>query len=177
MKNNIKKLILVSLIGISLQAKAETINTLVEFFSFTCVHCASVNRRLTSYVAKHNIKYLDIDTNMSDEAMPTNIMYYIAVDSGVGVQFKEAYFKAVSSGMVAFSPSILSYVTNQVKNDAMARLMQSDVEKTKIKQKLEYVKGLLSKYHIEVTPTFLINQTTLLEGEDVINSLIGDTNG
>lgn len=172
-----KKSLLIAVLGLYIiQAQAETIKTMVEFFSFTCVHCASVNAKLTRYIAEHNVKYLDINTNTNPEAIPTNIMYYIAVDAGVGSQFKAAYFLAISNGMAAYSPTTLTYVTKQVQNASMERLMRSNEEKEHIKQKMNYANQLLKTYHIQVIPTFLINQTTLLEGEDVINSLIGDNN-
>ena len=157
--------------------KSTEIKSLVEFFSFTCSHCANINTKLNQYVADHKIKYLDINIDNNPQAVDTNIMYYIAIDAGVGEQFKQTYFKAVSSGMEAYSPSTLLYVTTQVQNATMKRLMRSTVEQEHIKQKLNYTLDLINTYHIQATPTFLINQTTLLEGEDIINSLIEADHG
>lgn len=164
-------------LGIELTAIAEPVKTIVEFFSFNCVHCANVNARLDSYIAKNNVKYLDINVDKDPNALATDIMYYIATDAGVGPQFKTSYFKAVNSGMPIYTPSTLQYVTNQVKNPAMKQLMKSHEEKEHIKQKLAYVQSLTNKYNIQVTPTFLINQSTLVEGEDVINNMVGANNG
>ncbi len=151
-------------------AIANKIVSMVEFFSFKCAHCASVNMKLNQYVATNKIKYLDI--NIDPEAFNTMIMYYIAIDSGVGVEFKNTYFKAVSEGMVAYSSSTLSYVAGLVQNSAMKRLLRLPEERQKIKLKMNYAQEMLDKYKVRATPTFLINQTTLIEGEDVINSLI-----
>ena len=163
-----KKLLILAILGSCVNA--EPIKTMVEFFSFRCVHCANVNSKLDTYIAKHQVKYLDINI---DDQPDTNIMYYIATDAGVGPQFKDAYFKAVAGGMTAYAAVTLDYVVNEVKTPAMEQLMHSNTEREHIKQKMAYVEKLLSQYHVQVTPTFLINQTTLLEGEDVISTLIG----
>ena len=151
------------------------VRTLVEFFSFTCRHCANVNDKLNQYIASNHIKYLDINIDNSPDAINTTIMYYLAIDAGVGVKFKDMYFKAVSMGMPAYSNDTLVYVVKQLDNSTMAKLLHSKSEQERLKQKMNYAKDLMRTYKIRATPTFLINQTTLLEGEDVINS-IGDNN-
>ncbi len=156
--------------AIASSAENNKIKTIVEFFSFKCVHCASINMKLNQYVATNKIKYLDI--NIDPEALNTMILYYIAIDSGVGVEFKNTYFKAVSEGMVAYSSSTLSYVAGLVQNSAMKRLLRLPEEQQKIKLKMNYAQEMLDKYKVRATPTFLIDQTTLLEGEYAINSLI-----
>lgn len=171
-----KKLLIIFLASTALVTNAEPVKTIVEFFSFNCVHCANVNSKLINYVAKNKVKYLDINVDKDLNALATNIMYYLATDAGVGPQFKTSYFKAVNSGMPIYTSSTLQYVTNEVKNSAIEQLMRSPEEKEHIKQKLAYVQSLINKYDIQVTPTFLINQTTLVEGEDVINNMIGVNN-
>lgn len=166
-----RKVILGALILIMMNSYAEPVKTIVEFYSFTCAHCANVNSKLERYLASHNVKYLDVNVDNSQMALPTNIMYYIAVDAGVGPQFKTAYFAAVASGMPAYIPTTLNYVVNQVKNSKLTQLMKSKDEQEHVKQKLAYATSLLTTYHIQATPTFLINQTILLEGEDIVNSL------
>lgn len=170
------KLLIAILSGISLATNAEPVKTIVEFFSFNCVHCANVNSKLVKYIAKNKVKYLDINVDKDQNALATDIMYYIATDAGVGPAFKKAYFRAINSGMAIYSPSSLQYVVNEVKTPAMEQLMKSPEEKEHIKQKLAYVQSLTSKYNIQVTPTFLINQTTFVEGEDVINNMVGVNN-
>jgi protein-disulfide isomerase len=149
----------------------EEIKTLVEFYSFTCSHCASVNKKLETYIASHNIKYLDVNVDTRDEAVPTSLMYYIAIDAGVGSKFKSAYFSAIASGMPAYTSDTLKYVVNQIQNPKLVTLLNDKTEQQKVSQKLQYANSLIAKYHIQVTPTFLINQSTLLEGEEVINQL------
>lgn len=156
---------------LSINCYAENVQTLVEFFSFTCKHCANVNDKLEQYIAKNNVKYLDINVDRTDTTLPTNIMYYIALDAGVGTKFKRAYFQAIASGMPAYTTTTLNYVVNQVKTTTMIQLMESKAELEHVKQKLNYANSLMQKYRIQATPTFLINQTVLLEGEDVITSL------
>ena len=148
------------------------IKTLVEFFSFNCSHCANVNDKLDEFISKNHIKYLDINIDSSADATKAMIMYYIAIDAGVGVEFKKMYFKAVSRGMAAYSDEVLDYVLKQLNNANMSRLMHSKTEQALIKQKLNYAQQLINTYHIRATPSFLINQSTLLEGEDVITSLM-----
>lgn len=174
-----KKIIVWIITLLSFNVNASNVNsnkirTLVEFFSFTCSHCANVNDKLNRYIASNHIKYLDINIDNSPDAINTTIMYYIAIDAGIGVKFKSMYFKAVSTGMTAYSNDTLSYVVKQLNNSTMMQLLHSKSEQEKVKQKMNYAKELMSIYKIRTTPTFLINQTTLLEGEDVINSLIGD---
>lgn len=160
----------ISLTGVTNITFANKIVSMVEFFSFKCGHCASVNTKLSQYVAANNISFLDV--NIDREAFNTMIMYYISTDAGVGVQFKDAYFKAVSYGMEAYSPRTLNYVIGLVQNSTMKKLLKSPKEQQKIKLKMNYVQELINQYVIRATPTFLINQTTILTGEDVINSLI-----
>jgi len=153
-------------------AMANEIKTLVEFFSYNCSHCASIDARLNSYIAKNRIKYLAVNIDNSPSAMQANIMYYMAVDAGVGEQFKAAYFRAVSKGMPAYASSTLNYVVAQVQNDTMKNLIHSKSEQQHIKQKLLYAQSLLETHKVRAAPSFLINQTTLLEGADVITSLL-----
>ncbi|MBY0379411.1 MAG: thioredoxin domain-containing protein [Burkholderiales bacterium] len=159
----------------ALPAKVE-IKSIVEFFSFTCSHCANVNYKLNQFVAMHNIKFLDVNIDNSPEALNTTIMYYIAIDAGVGGTFKDAYFKAISTGLPAYSKTTLDYVLTQLNDSKIARLIHSKEEQQKIKLKLKYAQDLINTYNIRATPTFLINQTTVLEGEEVLNSLIGADN-
>lgn len=164
--------VLCGMLGLITQISyAEPVKTIVGFYSFTCSHCASANAKLEQYVASHNVKYLEVNIDTSDAALPTNIMYYLAVDAGVGPKFKSAYFSAVASGMPAYTPATLNYVVNQVKNPKLVQLMNSKDEQEHVKQKLIYANSLLVSNHIQATPSFLINQTILLEGEDIINSL------
>ena len=156
------------MIGLS---NSEPITSLVEFFSFRCSHCANVNQKVSAYVNSHNVEFTDINVDNNELALPTTIMYYIAIDAGVGPQFKTAYFAAVRSGMPAYGKDTLSYVYKQIATPKVASLLKSPAEKESIKQKLNYANRLLEQYHIQATPTFLINQSILLEGEDVINSL------
>lgn len=164
-----KKLVLLGLLSNSANCFADKITDIVEFFSFKCSHCASVNDRLTQYVSDNHIKFLDV--NVDPGSMNTMIMYYVAVNAGVGVKFKQTYFKAVSQGMTAYSEDTLAYVVGLVKNDAMRHLIISKTERQRIKDKMNYAQSLLSRYKVSETPTFLINKTTLLSGEDVINQL------
>ena len=164
----VKKLLFGMLGLIAVNSYAEPVKTLVEFYSFTCKHCANVNARLEQYIASHKIRYMDVNVDNSDAALPSNIMYYIAIDAGVGTQFKASYFTAVASGMPAYTPGTLNYVINQVKTPRLTQLIDSSTEQEHVKQKLIYANSLLATYHVQATPTFLINQTTLLEGEDVV---------
>ena len=165
-----KRRVLVMLGLITINSYAEPVKTLVEFYSFTCKHCANVNGKLEQYIASHKVRYLDVNVDNSTAALPTNIMYYIAVDAGVGPQFKNAYFTAVASGMPAYTPTTLNYVVNQLKTPQLTQLVNSKEEQEHVKQKLAYANNLLATYRVQATPTFLINQTTLLEGEDVVTN-------
>jgi protein-disulfide isomerase len=166
-------LLLITRINIAI---ASEIKTLVEFFSYNCSHCAEIDTRLNNYIARNKIKYLAVNIDNSPAAMPTNIMYYLAVDAGVGEQFKALYFKAVSTGMPVYAGSTLGYVTTQVQNATLKQLMSSKTEKQHLKQKLAYAQDLIETYKVRAVPSFLINQTTLLEGADVINSLLRSEN-
>jgi len=157
-------------------AAANEIKTLVEFFSYNYSHCAAIDNKLNSYIAKNRIKYLAVNIDNSPSAIPANIMYYMAVDAGVGEQFKAAYFRAVSKGMPAYANSTLNHVVSQVQNDTMKNLIHSKSGQQHIKQKLLYAQSLLEIHKVTSAPSFLINQTTLLEGADVITSLIRDDN-
>ncbi len=156
---------------LAMNSYAEPIKTLVEFFSFKCRHCFDINAKLEKFVIKNNIKYLDINIDNDDMATPTNIMYYIAIDAGIGTQFKKKYFEAVAHGMGEYSSTTLNYVVNQIKTPKMMQLLNSKSEQEHVKQKLTYANNLILANHVQVTPSFLINQNILLEGADVINSL------
>ena len=167
-------LLLSLVLGLSSMVYAEDnqITNMVEFFSFKCSHCANVNEKLTQYLMQHQIKFLDVIVDRDADALATTIMYYIAEDAGVGTSFKDTYFKAVSAGMAAYSKVTLDYVVKQLNNAAMTQLMRSKAEQKRIKLKINYANELLNQYNIRVTPSFLLNQTTLLDGEDVMDSLI-----
>lgn len=155
---------------ITCNAWSEPVTSLVEFFSFRCSHCANVTPKLEYYLSTHNVQFMDVNVD-GDIAIPTMIMYYVATDAGVGFQFKNAYFTAVANGMPAYTSDTLNYVYNQIKIPKLVSLLKSSAEKAAIKNKLTLANQLLSKYHIQATPTFLINNSILLEGEDIINTL------
>lgn len=150
---------------------AEPINNLVEFFSFTCSHCASANIKLEQYLKTHNIKFFDVNIDNNEQALPTTIMYYVAQDAGIGQQFKDKYFAAVANGMPAYTKETLNHVLASVKTPKLIQLLSSKVEQEHIKQKINYANSLIIKHQVQVTPSFLVNQVTLLEGEEVVNSL------
>ncbi len=142
--NRCRLFLLLSLIGFINNAMANAavatrVKTIVEFFSFRCIHCANVNNKLNQYVIAHNVKYLDVNIDISPQALKTTIIYYVAVDAGVGVEFKDTYFKAVLSGMPVYAESTLAYVVNAIKNKTMGSLLKSQIEQQRIKQKLDYV--------------------------------------
>lgn len=166
-----KKYVLTLLIGVTSFVHAEEIRSMVEFFSYRCSHCANINSKLDNYVNKNNVKFIAVNTDNNDIAMPTNIMYNVAVDAGIGQQFKSVYFSAVSTGMPAYAPATLSYVFNQIKTPQFEKLLKDPKEKQSVKQKLNYAAQLLARYPVQATPTFLINDTALVQGEDFVNYL------
>ncbi len=171
MKYCMKKYLWILLSGIAFYAQAEDIKSMVEFFSYRCSHCANVDSKLDSYVNKTQINFVAINVDNNDIALPTNIMYNVAVDAGIGQQFKSTYFSAVATGMPAYSPATLSYVVSQVKTPLFEKLLKDPNEKQLIKQKLNYATQLLAKYPVQATPTFLINDNALVQGEDFVNYL------
>lgn len=164
-----KKLLL--LLAIASYVGAEDIKNIVEFISYRCSHCANVNTKLDNYINKSHVQFLAVNVDNSDIAMPTNIMYNIAIDAGVGQQFKSTYFNVVSSGMSAYAPTTLDYVVNQIKTPLFEKLLKDPNEKQVVKQRLNYATELLAKYPVQATPTFLINDNTLVQGEDFVNYL------
>lgn len=150
---------------------AEQIGSIVEFFSYKCSHCANINLMLDQYVNTHQVKFFAVNVDNTPEAMNANIAYYVAVDAGVGQQFKSTYFAAVANGMPAYTPQTLSFVIHQIQNKQFETLLKDPNEKTKVKTKYNMALELLNTYPIQATPSFLINGNTLLEGEDFVRSL------
>jgi thiol-disulfide isomerase/thioredoxin len=156
---------------ISFNVHAEEVTSLVEFFSYGCSHCAGVNSTLANYVHNKNIKFIAINVDQSEAALPTNIMYMVAEDAGLGFKFQQEYFNAIRSGMVMNSKQILDYVVSRISTPKYQQLLQDKDERNLIKQKIKLSHELLSKFPVQVTPSFLLNGVTLLEGEDIIKSL------
>ncbi len=161
-------ILFLSLAGIT---KAEEIRTLVEFFSYGCSHCASVNVTLSNYVQNKNINFLAVNIDQSEQALPTNIMYLVAEDAGIGFQFQQEYFNAIRNGRIVNSKQTLDDVVSKISTPKFQQLLQDKHERAVIKQKLRLGRELLTKYSVQATPTFLLNGKTLLEGEDIIKSL------
>lgn len=159
------------LISVVTSSISEPVSSMVEFFSFTCSHCANINNKVHEYITRNNIQFSDISINMSDQELPTTMMFYVADDAGLGWQFKQEYFAAIRNGMPAFNSSTLNYVVMQIKTPKLMSLLSDVSERQRIKNKLIMAAGLINKYHIQGTPSFLINNSTLLEGEDIINQL------
>lgn len=166
-----KNYLLILLSVIAINSQAEDIKSIVEFFSYKCSHCANINLALDQYVNTHKVKFFAVNVDNTEEAMNTNIAYYIAEDAGVGQKFKSTYFLAVANGMPVYSTQTLSMVISKVKNKEFEALLKDPNEKTKVKAKYNMAIQLLSSYPIQATPSFLVNGTTLLEGEDFIRSL------
>lgn len=159
------------MISITNSVNAEQVTNLIEFFSFNCSHCANVSDKVHNYVNKNSLQFTDISMDISQEALPTTMMFYVAVDAGLGNKFKQAYFSAVSAGMPVYTNSTLNYVVGQIRTTKLTELLNSSNERQRIKDKLQYASGLIGKYQIQVTPTFVINNSTVLEGEEIINQL------
>ena len=94
---SVAKLLL--MISITNSVNAEQVTNLIEFFSFNCSHCANVSDKVHNYVNKNSLQFTDISMDISQEALPTTMMFCVAVDAGLGNKFKQAYFSAVSAGM------------------------------------------------------------------------------
>lgn len=166
-----KKILFIVLTSFNIFANAEEVKSLVEFFSYSCSHCAGVNSTLASYVQSRNIKFMAVNVDQSEAALPTNIMYLIAEDAGLGFQFQQEYFNAVRNGMVINNKQTLDVVVSKISTTRFRELLQDQQERNSVKQKLRLSHELLTKYSVQATPTFLLNGTTLLEGEDIIKSL------
>jgi protein-disulfide isomerase len=171
-----KKLLCLVLVILNYNLHAETVTSMIEFFSYQCSHCSNVNSLLSQYVSKNSINFIAINVDQSEQALPTNIMYLVAVDAGLGFQFQQEYFNAIRNGMIAYSDNTLRYVTNKIMTPKFAELLKDRNERNSIKTKLKQAHALLVKYPIQVTPTFLINGTTLLEGEDIVKTLYWSKN-
>lgn len=165
---NVKLIVVLGLFGV---VPAEQINSIVEFFSYKCSHCASVNSVLDQYVNSHKVNFFAVNVDNTEEAVNVNVAYYIAVDAGIGQQFKSTYFAAIANGMQPYSAQTLSSVVDRVKNKKFELLLKDNNEKTRVKDKFKLATQLMNTYSVQVTPSFLINGSTLLEGEDFVRSL------
>jgi thiol:disulfide interchange protein DsbA len=151
---------------------AEKLKQLVEFFSFTCSHCMSAEPLLQQVLIKTKAYYMPVVMVQTGDQVGTALVYYACIKSGIGWQFRGAYFKAISNGLPPYTPETLVYVLSQVSqnpNEIMKIAKSSEIQ-----QKYALDQQLVQKYHITSTPTWIINNQYAVEGETALLAFLKD---
>ena len=149
---------------------AQTITSIVEFFSFSCGHCLNAEPVLMEVLQKTNASYIPIIVPSDGDSVGTAMIYYASVKKGFGWQFRSAYWRALQNGAKPNSPDTAIAVLNQITNnpgEILAYAKSQDVQ-TKIALDVQMIK----KYKVNSTPTFIINDQYQLDGEDALNSFL-----
>ena len=162
-----KRLILICILfSIVKLTFAEKLNNLIEFFSFSCSHCVSAEQTLQQVLAKTHAKYIPVVYIQGEDQAGTALVYYACIKKGIGWQFRKAYFEAVISGMPAYTPETLVAVLKQITSNPSEILKYATTPE--IQEKLVLDRKLIEKFHVTVTPTWVINMQYTLDGETAL---------
>ena len=145
----------------------EPLTSVVEFFSFSCAHCYNAEPNLQQVLTKTNAQYTPVIVPSDGDSIGTAMIYYAAIRKGLGWQFRNTYWKAVATGAKPNAPETIVYVLNQITNNSADIL--SYAKSQDIQNKISMDMQLIKKYGINSTPTFLINNQYLVDGEDYLN--------
>lgn len=152
-------------------ATAEKVDNLVEFLSFGCSHCYQAEPTVQKIVSTSSIRYVPIIVAQNPQQEAISGIYTACMLSGIGWQFRQAYFNAVFvEGYPDASPMTVKYVLSKLGVDPNKII---ELAKNKVvTDKLQFDKQMIDRYRVSSTPTFVINGTTVLEGDSALNSLL-----
>ncbi len=163
------KLIVILFVGIT-SCYAANVQKVIEFFSFTCTHCMAVEPKLQNLLIKTNAKYAPVVVPFNEKEVPVAMVYYACIRKNLGWQFRNAYFQALQDGYPANDPRTVIQVLSQITNKPMDILSYSQSQD--VVDKLNDDKVLIKKFNVTSTPTFVINGSIKLEGDNALDGLL-----
>ena len=98
------------------------------------------------------------------------MVYYACIRKNLGWQFRNAYFQALQDGYPANDPRTVIQVLSQITNKPMDILSYSQSQD--VVDKLNDDKVLIKKFNVTSTPTFVINGSIKLEGDNALDGLL-----
>lgn len=166
------KLYLILLVNVLLISNvvAENVTSIIEFFSFGCPHCYKVEPVLQRIIANKNIKYVPVVMIEDSSQVAVSAIYTACQIKGIGAIFRSTYFNAVFlEGYPAYSPITVNHVLAVIgaNSKEIVAMAQSDI----VKNKLVFDKYLMNRFQVSSTPTFVINGTNVLEGDNALSSI------
>lgn len=145
----------------------EQLDSIIEFFSFTCMHCYVAEPHLLNVLKKTNAQFMPVFVPHNDNELPTALIYYAAIKAGIGWQFREGYFKAMKSGLPPYTVQTALTVLTSITNNPKQILDMST--KPEIINKINLDKKLIQQYNVSSTPTFIINNQYTLVGDSALS--------
>lgn len=143
-----------------------------EVFSFNCIHCYNIEPQVQALRKSQKVSYIPLpiyDPRDINQLAVINA-YFTAQALGKEQQFRSAYFNSVFNvGMQAYAPDTLISVLNAcgLNNKAFFALATSK----KITDKVRDSAAMVVRYQISGTPTFIVNNNQLFEGENAIQEI------
>lgn len=143
-----------------------------EAFSFNCIHCYNIEPQVQSLRQSAKVNYIPLpiyDPKDINQLAVINA-YFAAQALGKEPQFRLAYFNAVfNQGMSAYAPETLVSVLTacNLNNKAFYSLASSE----RITRKVQFAASLAVRYQINGTPTFIVNNNQVFEGENAIQEI------
>lgn len=145
---------------------------IAEVFSFNCIHCYNIEPQVQVLRQSQKISYVPLpiyDPRDINQLAVINA-YFAAQALGKEPQFRMAYFNAVfNQGMPAYAPETLMSVLTacNLNNKAFYSLAGSE----RITRKVQAAASLAVRYQITGTPTFIVNNNQVFEGENAIQEI------
>lgn len=152
-------------------SNAEQVINIVEFFSFGCSHCYQSENTVKQAINNTQAKYVPVVVIQSPEQIAVSSIYTACMLKGIGWQFRDAYFKAVFvDGYPDYSPTTAKHVLETI--GANVTEILSIAQSKVVQDKMSFDIQLIQKYKVSSTPTFVINGTTVLEGDSALNGML-----
>lgn len=148
---------------------------LTEIFSFTCSHCYNAEEQLEQAASSNKVVFVPVplyDPRNLNEVAAINA-YFAAISLGKGMVFRRSYFNAIFvEGDALYSKAALIYTLNQcgLNNKTFFDLAGS----RKISLNVTNAVNLAIKYNISSTPTFIVNGSSIYEGENGIQQIFNN---
>ena len=140
----------------------------VEVFSFTCPHCYSFQKQLNKFEEKYKNKVELTHLPIGYSGVNPSKLYFIALENKKGAAVKKLIFQSFhDSGIRNINnPQIIKTLA---KISGIENIYQKQQNNSAILDRIKFAQFYASSRGIASTPSFVIENTLVVEGADVKN--------
>jgi thiol:disulfide interchange protein DsbA len=147
----------------------------VEVFSFTCPHCYSFQKQLDGFQKKYGDKLEISHIPIGYGGVNPSKLYFIALENDKGPAIKKLIFQSFHDSGIR-DINRLETLSVLAKIGGLEKEFKENKDNEAILDRVKFSKIFASSRKIARTPTFVVENSILVEGADVGNlSLILDS--